>query len=167
MQIGGRNGTNMPFARKNRKSWSLPVFSSPKAVLLGKIVQRGCITQIKLSQRKIRYDEAEILHFVNSGMPSWLWSEHRRFEGASRKSNEEPSAAHSLVSCATIAACRRRWIMIGDLAWIPDLLFANLPIWARRSRQKMYLEVCLPKKDRGRVRASSWIIFLHHFSELN
>jgi hypothetical protein len=38
MQIGGRNGANMPFAQKNRKSWSLPVFSSPKAVLLGKIL---------------------------------------------------------------------------------------------------------------------------------
>ena len=38
MQIGGRNGANMPFARKYRKSWSLSFFSSPKAVLLGKIL---------------------------------------------------------------------------------------------------------------------------------
>ena len=31
-------------------------------------VQRGCLTQIKLSQRKIRYDESEVLHFANTGM---------------------------------------------------------------------------------------------------
>lgn len=31
-------------------------------------VKNGCLTQIKLSQRKIRYDESEVLHFANTGM---------------------------------------------------------------------------------------------------
>ena len=30
----------------------------------------GYLTQIKLSQRKIRFDEDEILHFANVGMPA-------------------------------------------------------------------------------------------------
>ena len=31
-------------------------------------VQSGRLTQIKLSQRKIRFDENEVLHFANTGM---------------------------------------------------------------------------------------------------
>ena len=31
-------------------------------------VKNGCLSQIKLSQRKIRFDESEILHFANTGM---------------------------------------------------------------------------------------------------
>ena len=33
-------------------------------------VKSGCLTQIKLSQRKIRFDENEVLHFANTGMPA-------------------------------------------------------------------------------------------------
>ena len=33
-------------------------------------VQSGRLTQIKLSQRKIRFDEDELLHFANVGMPA-------------------------------------------------------------------------------------------------
>ena len=33
-------------------------------------VKNGCLTQIKLSQRKIRFDEDELLHFANAGMPT-------------------------------------------------------------------------------------------------
>ena len=50
-----------------REAMSLLGVSRPT---LRAFVQRGCITQIKLSQRKIRYDEAEILRFVNSGLPA-------------------------------------------------------------------------------------------------
>jgi len=32
-------------------------------------VNDGYLTQIKLSQRKIRFDEDELLHFANVGMP--------------------------------------------------------------------------------------------------
>ncbi len=35
---------------------------------LRSFVRRGCLTQIKLSQRKIRFDENEVLHFANTGM---------------------------------------------------------------------------------------------------
>ena len=31
-------------------------------------VKSGFLTQIKLSQRKIRFDESEVLHFANTGM---------------------------------------------------------------------------------------------------
>ena len=33
-------------------------------------VNDGYLTQIKLSQRKIRFDEDELLHFANVGMPA-------------------------------------------------------------------------------------------------
>ena len=33
-------------------------------------VKSGYLTQIKLSQRKIRFDEDELLHFANAGMPA-------------------------------------------------------------------------------------------------
>jgi predicted DNA-binding transcriptional regulator AlpA len=33
-------------------------------------VKNGCLTQVNLSQRKIRFDEDEILHFANVGMPA-------------------------------------------------------------------------------------------------
>ena len=33
-------------------------------------VKGGYLTQIKLSQRKIRFDEDELLHFANVGMPA-------------------------------------------------------------------------------------------------
>jgi len=38
MQIGGRNGANMPFARKTGKMSHLLALASPKAVLFGKIL---------------------------------------------------------------------------------------------------------------------------------
>lgn len=33
-------------------------------------VKSGRLTQIKLSQRKTRFDEDEVLHFANMGMPA-------------------------------------------------------------------------------------------------
>lgn len=48
-----------------REAMSLLGVSRPT---LRVFVQRGYITQIKLSQRKIRYDESEVLHFANTGM---------------------------------------------------------------------------------------------------